>query len=68
MIIAAKYKGTRRFTIKEILSLADERYTIDEVLKAERFILYRLGYELGWPSPLNFLRHISKADDFNLDT
>lgn len=68
MIIAAKYEGTKRFTIKEIFSLADERYTRDEVLKAERFILYMLGYELGWPGPLNFLRRISKADDFNLDT
>ena len=32
-------------------------YTADELLKAERFMLSMLQFELGWPGPMNFLRH-----------
>jgi G2/mitotic-specific cyclin 3/4 len=38
------------------------------VLKAERFMLSMLQFELGWPGPMSFLRRISKADDYDLET
>jgi hypothetical protein len=27
-----------------------------------------LSFELGWPGPMSFLRRISKADDYDLET
>jgi G2/mitotic-specific cyclin 3/4 len=48
--------------------MVDGGYTIDEILKAERFMLTMLQFELGWPGPMSFLRRISKADDYDLET
>jgi hypothetical protein len=48
--------------------MVDGGYTVDEILKAERFMLSMLQFELGWPGPMSFLRRISKADDYDLET
>lgn len=48
--------------------MVDGGYTVDEILKAERFMLTMLQFELGWPGPMSFLRRISKADDYDLET
>ena len=48
--------------------MVDSGYTVDEILKAERFMLSMLQFELGWPGPMSFLRRISKADDYDLET
>lgn len=48
--------------------MVDGGYTVDEILKAERFMLTILNFDLGWPGPMSFLRRISKADDYDLET
>lgn len=48
--------------------MVDGGYTIDEILKAERFMLTMLEFEMGWPGPMSFLRRISKADDYDLES
>lgn len=48
--------------------MVDGGYSVEEILKAERFMLSMLGFELGWPGPMSFLRRVSKADDYDLDT
>ena len=48
--------------------MVDGGYPSDEILKAERFMLSILQFELGWPGPMSFLRRISKADDYDLET
>ena len=48
--------------------MVDGGYSVDEILKAERFMLSMLQFELGWPGPMSFLRRISKADDYDLET
>jgi hypothetical protein len=48
--------------------MVDNGYTAEEILKAERFMLSMLQFELGWPGPMSFLRRISKADDYDLET
>lgn len=48
--------------------MVDNGYTRDEILEAERFIVNMLGFELGWPGPMSFLRRISKADDYDVNT
>ena len=48
--------------------MVDNGYSAEEILKAERFMVGMLDFELGWPGPMSFLRRISKADDYDVDT
>nr|POF13931.1 g2/mitotic-specific cyclin-4 [Quercus suber] len=68
IFVAAKYEEVQCPTIQEIIYMVDGGYSADELLKAERFMLSMLQYELGWPGPMSFLRRISKADDYCLET
>lgn len=68
IFIAAKYEEINCPSVQEIVYMVDGGYTIDEILKAERFMLSMLQFELGWPGPMSFLRRISKADDYDLET
>lgn len=68
IFIAAKYEEINCPSIQEIVYMVDGGYTVEEILKAERFMLSMLGFELGWPGPMSFLRRISKADDYDDET
>ncbi|KAL8885907.1 MAG: hypothetical protein Q9215_006303 [Flavoplaca cf. flavocitrina] len=68
IFVAAKYEEINCPSVQEIVYMVDGGYSIDEVLKAERFMLSMLQFELGWPGPMSFLRRISKADDYDLET
>ncbi|KAL4807654.1 cyclin-like protein [Aspergillus unguis] len=68
IFIAAKYEEINCPSVQEIVYMVDGGYTIDEILKAERFMLSMLQFELGYPGPMSFLRRISKADDYDLET
>lgn len=68
IFVAAKYEEINCPSVSEIVYMVDSGYTVDEILKAERFMLSMLQFELGWPGPMSFLRRISKADDYDLET
>ncbi|KAI0205397.1 cyclin-like protein [Astrocystis sublimbata] len=68
IFIAAKYEEINCPSVQEIVYMVDSGYTTEEILKAERFMLSMLDFELGWPGPMSFLRRISKADDYDLET
>ncbi|OAP57431.1 hypothetical protein AYL99_08169 [Fonsecaea erecta] len=68
IFIAAKYEEINCPSVQEIVYMVDGGYTVDEILKAERFMLTMLQFELGFPGPMSFLRRISKADDYDLET
>ncbi|KAL2075148.1 hypothetical protein VTL71DRAFT_90 [Oculimacula yallundae] len=68
IFVAAKYEEINCPSVNEIVYMVDGGYTVDEILKAERFMLSMLSFELGWPGPMSFLRRISKADDYDLET
>ncbi|KAI0123021.1 cyclin [Xylariales sp. AK1849] len=68
IFVAAKYEEINCPSVQEIVYMVDSGYSIDEILKAERFMLSMLNFELGWPGPMSFLRRISKADDYDLET
>ncbi|KAI9801580.1 MAG: hypothetical protein M1825_003259 [Sarcosagium campestre] len=68
LFIAAKYEEVNCPSIAELVYMVEEGYTADEILKAERFMLTMLGFELGYPGPMNFLRRVSRADEYDLDT
>lgn len=68
IFVAAKYEEINCPSVQEIVFMVDGGYNVDEILKAERFMLSMLQFELGWPGPMSFLRRISKADDYDLET
>ncbi|KAF4969369.1 hypothetical protein FSARC_3395 [Fusarium sarcochroum] len=68
ILVASKYEEINCPSLGEIVYMVDNGYTAEEVLKAERFMLSMLSFELGWPGPMSFLRRVSKADDYDLET
>ncbi|KAI0834711.1 A/B/D/E cyclin [Hypoxylon sp. FL0890] len=65
LLLAAKYEEINCPSVQEVVFMVDGGYSQEEVLKAERFMLSMLGYSLGWPGPMSFMRRISKADDYD---
>ncbi|XXH00094.1 hypothetical protein Hte_006436 [Hypoxylon texense] len=65
LLLAAKYEEINCPSVQEIVYMVDGGYSIQEVIKAERFMLCMLNFELGWPGPMSFMRRISKADDYD---
>lgn len=68
ILVASKYEEINCPSLQEIVYMVDRGYTMEEILKAERFMLSMLNFELGWPGPMSFLRRVSKADDYDLET
>ncbi|KAF4563937.1 G2/mitotic-specific cyclin [Pleurotus pulmonarius] len=66
--IACKFEEMMSPTVEEMVYLSGGQYTTDELFRAERFMLKTLNWNLSYPSPMNFLRRISKADDLNIET
>ncbi|SCU92071.1 LADA_0F14114g1_1 [Lachancea dasiensis] len=67
LFLAAKFEEINCPSLKEILYMLDNSYSRDELLKAERYMINTLEFELGWPGPMSFLRRVSKADDYEYD-
>jgi len=68
LLIACKYEEIYCPAVKQLQFLTDDAFQTDEILRAERFVLGVLGFKLSYPSPLNFLRRCSKADNYELET
>lgn len=68
LFIAAKYEEVFSPHIGHFRYIVDDTFTEDEILRAERFILQSLDYNLSYPNPMNFLRRISKADNYDIHT
>jgi G2/mitotic-specific cyclin 2 len=68
MFIASKYEEVLSPHIGNFVHVADNGFTVDEVLAAERYTLTALKYDLSYPNPMNFLRRISKADSYDIRT
>jgi hypothetical protein len=52
-------------SVQVMVYMADNGYDADEILKAERYLLGMLKFNLGYTSPLSFLRRISRVDGFD---
>lgn len=68
IFIASKYEEVLPPHVAHFSSLADETFTQNEILDAERHILATLNYDMSYPNPMNFLRRISKADKYDVRT
>jgi hypothetical protein len=68
MFIASKYEEVLSPHVQNFRDVADDGFTEEEILSAERFVLQALNYDLRYPNPMNFLRRISKADNYDVQT
>lgn len=68
MFIAAKYEEIVAPSVKNFIYMSDDGYTEDEILKAERHVLSVLEFNLRYPSPMSFLRRVSKAEQYDVQT
>ena len=68
MFIASKYEEVLSPHVQNFKHVADDGFSEEEILKAERFVLAALNYDLSYPNPMNFLRRISKADNYDIQT
>ncbi|GAA6052176.1 hypothetical protein JCM3770_001257 [Rhodotorula araucariae] len=66
LFIAAKYEEVVCPSVQNFLYMTDGGYTDEEILKAERYVLGIIGFNLSYPNPINFLRRISKADGYDV--
>ncbi|KAH9823706.1 putative cyclin family protein [Teratosphaeria destructans] len=68
MFIASKYEEVLSPHVQNFVHVADNGFPESEILSAERFVLASLDYDLSYPNPMNFLRRISKADNYDIQT
>nr|POE49341.1 g2/mitotic-specific cyclin-b [Quercus suber] len=68
MFIASKYEEVLSPHVQNFVHVADDGFSESEILTAERFVLQSLNYDLSYPNPMNFLRRISKADNYDIQT
>lgn len=68
MFIASKYEEVLSPHVANFRHVADDGFTESEILSAERYVLSALNYDLSYPNPMNFLRRISKADSYDIQT
>jgi G2/mitotic-specific cyclin 2 len=68
LLVASKYEEVMAPAVDAFIYVADGGYTEEEILKAERYLLHIIDFDLSYPNPMNFLRRISKADDYDIHT
>lgn len=68
MFIASKYEEVLSPHVANFRHVTDNGFTDAEILSAERYVLTALNYDLSYPNPMNFLRRISKADNYDIQT
>lgn len=68
MFIASKYEEVLSPHVANFSHVADETFSDKEILDAERHVLATLNYDMSYPNPMNFLRRISKADNYDIQT
>ncbi|KAI9886425.1 MAG: hypothetical protein M1823_001743 [Watsoniomyces obsoletus] len=68
LFIASKYEEVLTPHVGNFRHVADDGFTIDEILATERYMLGALNYDLSYPNPMNFLRRITKADNYDIRT
>lgn len=68
LFIASKYEEVLSPHVSNFRHVADDGFSDKEILAAERFILSTLNYDLSYPNPMNFLRRISKADNYDVQS
>jgi len=66
LLIAAKAEEMYTPSVDQIVAISDRAFTDGELLKAEKYILKTIEWNMSFPNPINFLRRVSKADEYNV--
>lgn len=67
LFIACKYEEVQLPKITNFAYITDGAATVEDIRQAEINILENLRFNINWPNPLNFLRRLSKLDDYNYE-
>lgn len=67
LFIAAKYEEVYSPSIKNYAYITDGAYSENDIREAENYMLKSLNFNISYPSPYNFLRRISKADNYDIN-
>ncbi|KAJ7847943.1 cyclin-like protein [Mycena olivaceomarginata] len=62
LLVAAKFEEIISPSIATLIFVCDHAYTCKDILQAEQHVLSALNWDLSYPSPVNYLHCISKAD------
>ncbi|KAF5098041.1 hypothetical protein DV451_003553 [Geotrichum candidum] len=68
LLLAAKYEEVFPPALNHFAYLTGGNFDESDILGAEKFMLQILEFEMSYPNPLNFLRRISKADNYDVQS
>lgn len=68
LFTAAKFEEVICPSVNNFMYMTDGGYEDDEILRAERHMLREVNFDLSYPNPINFLRRISKADGYDIQS
>lgn len=68
LFIAAKYEEVISPSASNFVHMTEGGYDDDELLRAERYVLTTLEFDLSYPNPIHFLRRVSKAESYDIQT
>jgi G2/mitotic-specific cyclin 2 len=69
MFVAAKYEEIVAPSVDEYVKMTEGGYKKEEILKGEKIVLQTIDFKISsYCSPYSWVRRISKADDYNLQT
>ncbi|EJS43622.1 clb1p [Saccharomyces arboricola H-6] len=68
LFIASKYEEIYSPSIKNFAYETDGACSVEEIKEGEKFILEKLEFQISFANPMNFLRRISKADDYDIQS
>ncbi|KAI0316561.1 cyclin-like protein [Amylostereum chailletii] len=69
MFIASKYEEILAPSADEFVFMTENGYSKKEILKGERIVLQTLDFKIShYCSPYSWMRKISKADDYDIQT
>lgn len=61
--IALKFENGTSAKLSKLENICKYKYTTNQILQAERFILGILDYRVAWPGPLSFLERTGKTKE-----
>lgn len=66
LFLAGKTEEVFSPLVKNYAYFTDGTFNEEEILQAEKYMLTTLDFEVNYANPMNFLRRISKADDYDV--
>ncbi|EDO14841.1 hypothetical protein Kpol_359p1 [Vanderwaltozyma polyspora DSM 70294] len=68
LFIASKFEEVNLPKLSDYAYITDGAASAQDIKSAEMYMLTSLQFNIGWPNPMNFLRRISKADNYDFET